>query len=347
MAGRMVVAAWRGIQVNALALSPLLFAIAACSSFAPVGETRFVLLNESGYKLLGMPSEEPKWAVYDDQHSPTFSCTNGAAGGHRSAECSVVYKDPPFDPGPRCLKDKNQAESGDLRAPGPEGVCIQGMRPHMLHCVDHQVSPDRCYEDAGLDVSNMWGAGVGLSFSSDGNTPWNPEEHGVTGVAFEFSGPESVRANLRVGIPTVLKDSDVISDERPLTRFDASVVDTKGNVYDCDGKVADHYERSNKLSDVRVDGKPSILTSRQHPSGSSFWQPDPQTNWIASPVVDGQNQFDLKEVLPPPLTTPGTKGFDFDRTQMLGIHFQIVYQDRKNDELPFSFCIKNLAVILK
>ncbi|HYP97985.1 MAG TPA: hypothetical protein VER96_04875 [Polyangiaceae bacterium] len=333
--------------LSALALGLSLFGLSACSSFDPVPETHFVLLNSSTYESLGMTSG-PRWVVYDDQHSPTFSCTNGAAGKHAPEDCSLIYKEPRFKAGgPKCLWERDPSDDGALPEPGPEGICIQGVRRPMLHCEDRETAPDRCFDDADGDESNMWGAGVGLSFSAEGTTAWNPNDHGVTGIAFEFTGPKSVKENLRVGIPTLLNESAVVSSERPLTRSDATVIDKNGKVYTCNGTSVPPVQRTNTLADVRVDGQPSTLTSGQHPSGSSYWQEGSSTSWVASPVVDGQNQFDLSKVLPPPLKDSGSKGFEFDRTQMLGIHFQVAYQENKHSELQFGFCIKNLALILK
>ena len=328
----------------ALVLSPM--AICGCSSFDPVEETRFTLLDERTYAGLGIG--DARWVAYDDQHSLTFACTNGAAGNHDPDQCSVLYQ-PSFSwPGPKCLAERAELnedlKQGDIEEPGPDGVCLQGLLRHVVDCVH----PDeQCYQSADGDVSNMWGAGVGLSFSSDGRTGWNPAQHGVRGVAFEFSGSQETKLNLRVEIPTVLDDSTPVPADRPLIRNDGSVIGTDGYVYDCNSKKGPKTAHT-RLGDVRVDDELHTLTSQEHPAGSPFWQPTATSAWVASPVSVGQNKFEWGQVLPPPGTKVGTTSYDFDDRRILGVHFQVVHQDPENkSDIPFAFCIRNLAFLLE
>ncbi len=181
MARRMVAVPWRAWP-RAASLSLLLSAVCACSAFHPVGERRFTLLNDDNFERLEMLGAH--WRAYDDQHSHTSPCTNGAAGNHDPEQCSSVDR-PEFGwNGGKCKPTPEQLSKGDID-PEPSGsICVQGVLGKVLSC---KTSLEQCYHaDGDEDVSNMWGAGVGLAFSEDGaalGRSW-PRGHGVAlGVA--------------------------------------------------------------------------------------------------------------------------------------------------------------------
>jgi len=337
-------------RLGAIALGLALLGAAGCSSFDPVGGTRFKLLNLSTYADLDMP--DAHWAAYDDQHSARFQCTNGAAGDHDPSQCSAL-SEPRFSwPGPKCIRDLGNLDDGRISESEINGVfqpiCIRGVLHPRQDCMPPGVGT-RCKDFEG-DISNIWGAGVGLTFSHDGKTGWDAESHHVKGVAFEFTGTTETLEKLRVGIPTVLDPDTEIPPDRPLIRTDGTLVDTNGRLYDCDTQlVPGGPVARTKLGDVNVEDPSAVVTSDQHPNASPFWQVGPSPAWTTSPAVAGQNRFDLSEVLPPPLTTsdlpvnPDSYSFA-KKTRILGIHFQIV-QPKQNltEDLHFEFCIKNLA----
>jgi hypothetical protein len=341
LAGRVVTLRLRG------ALGLLLLGTAGCSSFDPATGTRFKLLNKDSYDELDMP--DARWVAYDDQHSNTFSCTNGAAGNHKPEECSIM-QEPSFDwEGPKRMADRGSLDQGKITEHDTDGIfepiCVRGLLRHNLPC-DPLAAGVRCYEGDGRDVSNMWGAGVGLTFSVDGKIGWDAESHHVRGVAFEFDGTSDTMANFRVGIPTVLDADTPVPTDHPLIRSDGTVIGIDGQIYDWQANVIG-TSAHDTLGNANVDGGSTVVTSDQHPNGSPFWQLGPTPGWVPSPVVKGQNRFDLREVLPPPLATlPVNKeSYSFaKKSRILGIHFQVVHQNPKSlDDIEFSFCIKNLA----
>jgi len=344
-----------GARPSEIALGALFLGIAGCSSFDPVSGTRFKLLNQDTYAELDMP--DAHWAAYDDQHSARFQCTNGAAGNHDSSKCSSVTE-PRFEwTGPKCIADlpKKGLDQGLIQEHKVDGIfepiCIRGVLHHREDCLQPGVGT-RCRTYDG-DTSNIWGVGVGLTFSADSKTGWNAESHHVKGVAFEVTGSTGTLDKLRVGIPTVLDPDTAIPAESPLIRTDGTVVDTEGNLYDCHTEVVPGGPVARaKLRDVNVEDPFATVTSDQHPNASPFWQSASTPSWTMSPAVEGQNRFDLSEVLPPPLSTDlpvNPVSYPFTRkTQILGIHFQVV-QPKENlkEDFEFSLCIKNLAFILE
>lgn len=341
-----------------IALGLLLAGTAGCSSFDPVPGTRFQLLNEATYEKLQMPGAH--WAAYDDQHSTRFQCTNGAAGDHDPSECSTLLE-PMFTwDGPRCKEDRvdlasdlKQGAIAEHQINGVfEPICIRGWLRPRKSCVGPGLET-RCQSFDGTDASNMWGAGVGLTFSADGTTGWNAESHHVKGVAFELSGTSDTLDKLRVVIPTLLDATTPVPKDRPLIRADGTIVATDGIVYNCHLTETDRGAAYSTLGDVNTPDSSEILTSDQHPNASPFWQPYAVPSWSMSPTVAGQNRFDLSEVLPPPSTdtlmqpNPGSYPFT-DKTRILGIHFQVAQPKKNLDEaIEFSLCIKNLAFILE
>ena len=349
MAGRMVAVPSQCTRRGAGAIALLLSALSACSAFDPVKETRYTLLNSDHYAELDM--KDAHWLAYDDQHSRTFSCTNGAAGNHPPEECAQLYSPHFVVDGPKCQGVELTKEFDD---PGP--IYMDGLLPPMVDCAEDH--PAQCLPRNKLDVSNMWGAGVGLAFSLDGKGPWDAKKHKVRGVAFDFIGSDEARSNLRVLIPTVLDATTPILPDRPLMRTDGTVIGTDGKIYGCDSEVvspsATPLDRSDTtLGDVRPDGgSPEVLTSEQHPDGSAFWQQEATLIWGASPVNAGHNEFEWDHVLPPPGLSPDGRPehmvspYQFDKTRILGVHFQVVPCDPANNPpIPFRFSISNLALL--
>lgn len=333
----------RHAELRSAALVVLL-ACAGCGSFDRVGERRYALLDGDSQTYDRFQISGAHWLAYDDQHSTSFACTNGAAGNHPPDECSLLLKQPPFSwVGPKCHLDPKQLEEAKLDEPGQDGLWVQGIRRKLQPCVTPH--PTQCYELGG-DVSNMWGAGVGLIFSSDGTTPWNAALNHVRGIAFDFVGSAETRANLRVGIPTLLEEDTPLPPGRPLMRTNGSVLGTDGKVYDCESRVIAELAAPERLSDAHVDGESGPLSSGQHPYGPSFWQlrAVDDFRWRASPVVEGHNEFEWSKVMPPP--EPGIN-YAFDPAQILGVQFQIVSQTATDEDLLFAFRIQNLALLLE
>ena len=354
MAKRVVISLWRGTALVAAPLGILLLGASACSSFDPVKETRFTLLHEGTYDALDISGAH--WLAYDDQHSSSSTCTNGAAGNHEPEECTLLEL-PSFTwAGSKCPPSETQLAEGHLPDPGPNGsICIQGVIRPSRPCgtEEHQ-----CIDPDGIDYSNMWGAGVGLAFSDTGKRPWDGQTHEVKGVAFDFTGSEYARLNLRVQIPIVLDPSRRVSPNRPLMRSDGSVLGTDNKIYACD---SDRVEPSGMnrsqttLGDALVGNqKGGVVTSERHPYGSPFWQvPTTIPTWGSSPVKVGHNEFGWQDVKHPPETPPDPpqpdpNNYTFSETQILGIHFQVgpPVQGNKTD-MPFAFCISKLALLFK
>jgi hypothetical protein len=351
VARSMVTAACRRLALSTVALGFLLSSVSACSSFEPAKERRYKLLHDKDDKELGIFGAY--WRAYDDQHSATFACTNGAAGNHAPSECSHVDI-PHFKwDGPKCRKDMGDLTDGDMPDPGPDGsICLQGLVGGVSHCTG---SP-YCIDDSNYgDLSNIWGAGFGLVFDSkDG---WSAREHRVKGVAFDV-GPGDLTLgenglNLRVQIPIVLDDSTPVPPARPLIRNDGSVLGMNGKIYDCESgeSSAPPLPRTQTtLGDARVVGSDKV-TSALHPVGSPFWQLPKTQDWGPSPVKVGHNEFLWSEVLPPPEgLTPDDENdpYTFSDERILGVHFQVARPPKVNQKpFGFSFCISNLAFILE
>jgi len=337
-------------------LGSLLLIVSGCGSFNPVAERRFVRLDgdRASYARLGIPGAH--WVAYDDQHSRTAACTNRVAGNHPASECSHLDR-PYFDwQGGKCPPDPGQLDQvNQTLAHVTDSICTQGVLSALVPCNN---APEQCRNSQqnsfDFDTSNMWGAGVGLSFSEDGKRAWNPDEQGVKGIAFDLLVfPEGTQLggselNLRVQIPSVLVEPDDTSVEydQPLLREDGSLVDMNGNLRSCEveGISARGVRRSLDAGGSETD----VITSEQHPYGSSFWQSPvrdgDERDWGPSPVALGHNEFSLDEVAHP----PGDKTYVFDRSKILGVHFQVAHPKLGNrTAYPFAFCIQNLAFLLQ
>lgn len=359
MAGRVVTRAVA--HFGALTVTLTCF---ACSDFDPVEVQRFALLHPGNDDTLGITGA--KWVAYDDQHSLTSACTNGASGDHDPDECSSLYQ-PSFGwPGPRCLQGPNDLSKGYIEDTGPYGpICIQGVLRPYAKC---KTPPEQCARASNgkdlneSDTSNMWGVGVGLAFTSNGQG-WNADLHDVVGVAFDLSGIEPAKLgakalNVRVEVPTVLPGETPLfsaadpSSILPVMRDDGAVIGTDGKLYraECDPagiskSDLDEDRNTGTLQDV-VSGNvfpEKLLTSELHPLGSPFWQAEDTSAWRPSPIQVGHNEFKWKRVLP-----PKDAQYEFDRTRIVGIHFQVAHGDPSNQkDLNFSFCISNLAFLMK
>jgi len=135
-------------------------------------------------------------------------------------------------------------------------------------------------------------------------------------------------------------------------RDDGAVIGTNGKLYraECTPQGVSQSslsaeQNTGTLQDV-VSGNivpKKLLTSELHPLGSPFWQSGVTSQWVPSPVQVGHNEFTWKSVLP-----PKSAEYPFDPTQIVGIHFQVAHGDPSNQEdLYFSFCVSNLAFIMK
>lgn len=348
MAGRVVTM----LRRNACALGFLLLAPSACGSFNPVAERKYALLDNAK-AFMDMGIQGPHWVVYDDQHSRTGACTNAAAGNHLPSQCSHLDR-PSFGwDGGACPDPEKLQKVNDTLPKATESICIQGAIGAYLPCSKASHCLDSFLNGQPQDTSNMWGAGVGLSFSIDGKQAWNPADHGVTGIAFDLElFPQDTKLgdnnlNLRVQIPSILSNDEEtnMTYNQLLLTEDGSVVDSKGNVYPCNpsedvGSLRDGLPGT--LANVS-DQRP--ITSEQHPYGSSFWQDEKAINsqlWGPSPVEPGHNEFELTQVASPP-----SSSYTFDSSQILGVHFQVAHpqSDSRTTPYPFAFCIKNLAFL--
>ena len=134
------------------------------------------------------------WYPYGDRYGVAKCLTVGL---HQPAECSLITSPTPPPEGMRFDNEGGvMCTRGETAVilPCPAGLGTSG-------CPDH-------------DYSNMWGAGIGFDFNANkGGTegdgaknPWNPDEHGVTGISFEIDqipGPK-----LRVEFPQRLTDDE-------------------------------------------------------------------------------------------------------------------------------------------
>jgi hypothetical protein len=350
-------------RLGALSLTLVCWQLSACSAFDPVSVPRFEFLHAGDNPELGITGAH--WIAYDDQHSRTSACTNGATGNHEPSECSTLYE-PAFDwDGPKCPNGTNDLSQGEIADPGPNGaVCIQGVLRRTSPCVrisDAEIAQGnprtQCLDTndsnhRSVDASNMWGAGVGLAFTA-GDRGWDARAHGVVGVAFDLSGLTDAKLaakelNFRVEIPIELDPDLDLLQGQPVMRSDGSVIGEDGDLYryDCQAKrisksVPSAEQHTGKLSDVVVDGEPTLVTSELHPQGSPFWQSGSEPLWVRSPAKAGHNELKFSSVLP-----PKDSGYSFDDRRIVGIHFQMAHGDPSNtSDLPFAFCISNLAVI--
>jgi hypothetical protein len=386
VAGSVVAVAWRRIGLAAVAIGLLLSGVSACSSFDPVKERRYKLLRQSNDPDLDMVGAH--WHVYDDQHSLKSACTNAAGGNHESWQCSTLTE-PRFTwDGGVCPPTTGNLKRGELPASDPlagsdEPICLHGVIGEVLDC-NTGTHPIKCYnaENAG-DVSNMWGAGIGLRFSEGGQAAWSPTGHrigAIRGVAFDvidllaLDGASDL--NLRIEFPIALEgDTRVPFTKRPLMRDDGRVIGTDGILYgDCEEEEPRLFPPLNKeplesvvLSDLVAPS--DAVTSNQHPYGHPFWQlpqlePDQKREWKPSPWKRGHNELVWKEVKAPP-ETKADGNYDFPRyvdsdpdielTQddlshydLLGIEFHVVPPASNNrDSIAFGFCIQNLAFLLE
>jgi hypothetical protein len=361
-----MVSCWHAPErLGALAFGLACCALPACSSFDPVSVPHFQFLHAGDNPELGITGAH--WIAYDDQHSRTSACTNGATGNHPPSECSTLYE-PAFDwAGPKCPNGVNDLSQGEIADPGPNGaLCIQGVLRSTSPCAripDAEIaagSPQtQCLDTndsnhRSVDASNMWGAGVGLAFTAN-DRGWDAEAHGVVGVSFDLSGLTDAKLaekdfHFRVEIPIELAPELDLPKEQPVMRSDGSVIGTDGELYryDCSAEQISRSslspeQHTGKLQDVVVDGEPTLVTSELHPQGSPFWQSGNESLWVRSPAKAGHNEFKLSSVL-----APKDSGYGFDDRRIVGIHFQAAHGDPSNSiDLPFAFCISNLAVLLE
>jgi hypothetical protein len=136
------------------------------------------------------------WYPYGDKYG-VAKCTN--VGLHTPDECSTIFEPDPLVTG----------------FPNEGGVmCTRGETAVVLDCL-----PDVPNCPPGTpDYSNMWGAGIGLDLNAEGATdagagvksPYNPDEHGVVGIAFDID--QIPLPKLRVEFPMLLPDNSSTED---------------------------------------------------------------------------------------------------------------------------------------
>ena len=136
------------------------------------------------------------WYPYGDKYG-VAKCTT--VGMHAPDECSTI-----FSPDPLVTGFEN--EGGVM--------CTRGETTVVLSCL-----PDVPNCPPGTpDYSNMWGAGIGLDLNAEGATdagpgakhPYDPDEHGVVGIAFDID--QVPLPKLRVEFPIVLPDGTSTED---------------------------------------------------------------------------------------------------------------------------------------
>ena len=140
------------------------------------------------------------WYPYGDQYG-VAKCLN--VGMHTPDECSHITSPLP----PPATGFPNQGGK----------LCTTGATAVILPCKTG-VTTSGCPNQ---DFSNMWGAGIGFDFNSpgagDGGTtvknPWNPDDHGITGVSFVLDGVPM--PGLRVEFPMRLTDSEAMAVNLP------------------------------------------------------------------------------------------------------------------------------------
>ncbi|HEX6275518.1 MAG TPA: hypothetical protein VFZ53_20900 [Polyangiaceae bacterium] len=169
------------------------------SGAAPAGSVRIVPSPE-GWVQDGEPpgtlGVQGAWYPYGDKYGAA-KCTT--VGLHEPDECSTITSPDPLIPG----------------FPNVGGVlCTTGETAVVLPC---KSGVPLCPPGT-PDYSNMWGAGIGLDLNATGATdagpgtklPYDPDAHGVAGVAFELS--EVPLAKLRVEFPMLLPDGTSTED---------------------------------------------------------------------------------------------------------------------------------------
>jgi hypothetical protein len=113
----------------------------------------------------------------------------GAADGDEGGACPRAGH-PPSD----CSQVIGREPNGSV-APTPDlGICIAGMLPKLPAATD-----------GNLDVSNVWGAMLGLNFNEasapeHGVAPYDADRYGVTGFAFDLDSEPPLGAEIRVQI---------------------------------------------------------------------------------------------------------------------------------------------------
>ncbi len=136
------------------------------------------------------------WYAYGDKYG-VAKCTN--VGLHAPEECSSISSPNPLVSG----------------FPNEGGVmCTTGETCVVLNCGP---GIPACAEGT-PDYSNMWGAGIGLDLNAEGATdagpgakfPYNPDDHGVIGVAFDID--RVPLGTLRVEFPIELPDGSTTED---------------------------------------------------------------------------------------------------------------------------------------
>jgi hypothetical protein len=136
------------------------------------------------------------WYPYGDKYG-VAKCTN--VGMHAPEECSTISSPDPLVTG----------------FPNADGVmCTTGETAVVLNCGD---GVPLCAPGT-PDYSNMWGAGIGLDLNAEGATdagpgakyPYNPEEYGVVGIAFDINRVPLPK--LRVEFPMQLGDGTSTED---------------------------------------------------------------------------------------------------------------------------------------
>jgi hypothetical protein len=159
--------------------------------------TMDVVLNISGMGWVDVTSNDVgvqgSWYPYGDQYG-VAKCLN--VGMHTPDQCSHITSPPP----PPATGFPNQGGK----------LCTTGATAVILPCAAG-VTTSGCPNQ---DFSNMWGSGIGFDFNSpgagDGGTtvknPWNPDDHGVTGVSFVLDGVPT--PGLRVEFPMRLTDAE-------------------------------------------------------------------------------------------------------------------------------------------
>jgi hypothetical protein len=120
------------------------------------------------------------WYVYADGFGRDGRSPGDCqAAGHADGECSVVFKPPP---GPTPFPYVGDA------------MCSSGIAAKITASVD----------GVGLDYDNIWGAGIGLDFTSNGvPTEFDAVAHGVIGITFRI---DNIPNGFRVEFPTSSRD---------------------------------------------------------------------------------------------------------------------------------------------
>ena len=202
----------RRTSLTSLALTALVGAASACANQTPVGDgsapqggagtggragTANGEITPDGSGWVDPASNDlgiqGAFYPYGDRYG-VAKCLN--VGRHAPDECSLITTPAP----PPATGFPNQNAK----------LCTTGATAVILPC-KAGVTTSGCPDH---DFSNMWGAGIGFDFNALGGTdggttvksPWNPDEHGVLGVAFELDAVPA--PGLRVEFPLRLTDSE-------------------------------------------------------------------------------------------------------------------------------------------